>query len=135
MRIAEGRMAQEVARPAMRAGGSTTALFRLPTDGAAATAHTAMASSLAGLDSLFSVQQAGDSLARRQRKLSRGHRLLDDLEALKLETLGAGASLATLQRLKGSLASARDHAADPELDDLLAAVELRAAVELAKRGA
>lgn len=86
----------------------------------------------AAMDGLLALQAAGDVIERRKRLMRRGRGLLDTLDQLKISLLGGQVSGATLSMLKGQLAQARDGADDPALDDLLAHIDLRAEVELAK---
>jgi hypothetical protein len=87
------------------------------------------ADALAGL---LSLQEISDELTGRRRAVARGERLLDALDGLRLALLAGTlprAQLAALAQL------AQEHAAladDPRLAEILAEIELRAAVELAK---
>lgn len=96
---------------------------------APATSTTMAASSLAGL---LSLQEVADELAGRRRALARGDSLLEALEELRLALLAGTlprARLAALAALAGQQAPVID---DPHLASILAEIELRAAVELAK---
>jgi hypothetical protein len=112
--------------------------FHLPTmekpAGTEKTSRSLATHSAVPLDTLLAVQaqdQAGD---RRRRQARRGHDLLDGLDRLKAALLGGRVPLIELERLKTMLTSRREVTDDPKLDDVLAHVELRAAVELAKLG-
>ncbi len=89
----------------------------------------APASSLMGL---LAVQAAGDSLERRRRAVRRGRNILDTLDELKLALLSGAVTPGRLDVLKAQLGQRADYAEDPELADILAQIELRAEVELAK---
>lgn len=83
---------------------------------------------------LLAVQAAAGDGPRR-RGLARAETLLDELEALH-EALAEGTvGDATLARLQAGLAGALPGEAEPQLAVLLAEIELRVAVELAKRTA
>lgn len=104
----------------------------LGSDAAAGTTATPAPMTVAGVAGLLSLQEVEDALGGRRRALARGERLLDSLEGLRMALLGGAlprAQLAALAQL------ARDHAPlvdDPRLAEILAEIELRAAVELAK---
>lgn len=119
------------ARPAKAAGG-----FSVPSaTGAAsagATAAAAAVSGVAGVSALMALQGVEDATERRRRALRRGGGLLDRLEELKLALLSGEAGEGTLERLGRSLREERPIDADPDLNSLLAQIDLRAAVELAK---
>jgi hypothetical protein len=86
------------------------------------------------LDALLAVQGEGDPAERRRRSLKRGHDLLDALDQLKAALLSGRIGSAQLQRLTHQLAAQRDSSGDAKLDEVLAHIELRAQVELAKLG-
>ena len=119
------------ARPAKAAGG-----FSVPSaTGAAsagATAAAAAVSGVGGVSALMALQGVEDATERRRRALRRGGGLLDRLEELKLALLSGEAGEGTLERLGRSLREERPIDADPDLNSLLAQIDLRAAVELAK---
>jgi hypothetical protein len=106
-------------------GGADEA--RRPTAAAASTP-------LATLDALLAVQAEGDPAERRRRSLKRGHDLLDALDQLKAALLSGRIGAGQLQRLVSQLAAQRDSSGDPKLDEVVAHIELRAQVELAKLG-
>ena len=60
--------------------------------------------------------------------------LLDALDELKIEVLGGTLGPSTLQRLKSATAELRDSSGDERLDSVLAEIEVRLAVEIAKLG-
>lgn len=125
-----------------RASGSA------PTDGfaasageeSAATASPARASAMGAvstLDALLTLQETAGPLERRRRAVRRASDILDALDDLKLNLLDETATdvHAVMGRLQRSVREARNHTDDPGLDDVLEQVEVRAAVELAKREA
>jgi len=110
-----------------------------PTGGAqASTAATPRGLGPAGpvgsLDALIALQSVGERGSRRSRAARRGAAMLDDLDALKLRLLEGRVEPDLLDRLAGRLAGEREAADLPELDGLLADIELRVQVELAKLG-
>jgi hypothetical protein len=102
------------------------------TAGAARTGGTQAAAPAGALDGLLAVQAAGDSLERRKRALRRGHGLLDGLDRLKVGLITGEVSGSALLDIRRQLMQQREQADDPALDEILAHVELRAEVELAK---
>ena len=119
------------ARPAKASGG-----FSMPPAGAAApsgaTAAAAGVSGVAGVSALMALQGVEDATERRRRAIRRGGGLLDRLEELKLALLSGEAGEGALERLSRGLREERPVDADPGLNSLLAQIDLRAAVELAK---
>ncbi|WP_159715117.1 flagellar assembly protein FliX [Geminicoccus flavidas] len=89
---------------------------------------------LASLQTMLAVQEVTPGLdERRQRAVRRGEALLAALSDLQLALLGAGDDAACLARLRTALADEAPAVIEPELADVLAAIEVRAAVELAKQ--
>ena len=93
----------------------------------------AAASGVGALDSLLALQAVEDSGERRRRFARRGKTALDLLDELKAELLAADLRLETLSRLQGTLAELTEKSGTPALDEVLGEIELRVAVELAKR--
>lgn len=91
------------------------------------------AASLAGLDAILTLQTQSDTPEeRRRRSTRRGHDLLDGLDRLKSALIMGRVSTRDLQVIAGRLAERAAESGDPRLDALIADIELRAAVELAK---
>ncbi len=86
------------------------------------------------MDGLLALQANEDSTERKKRQVKRGHDLLDGLDRLKAALLAGIVPVAHLSQLKAQLAHRREMSNDPQLDDVLAHIELRVAVELAKLG-
>lgn len=116
---------------ARRAGG---AAFTLPAKESATATRSAGVSASGPLDTLLAVQAYEEPAERKKRQARRGHDLLDGLDRLKAALLGGSVKVSELERLKDMLALRRETTDDPRLDDVLAHIELRAAVELAKLG-
>ena len=87
---------------------------------------------VAGIDAEGTLDELEDAVERRRRALRRGRGLLDRLDELKLALLAGEGGEGTLDRLSRGLGEERPVDADPALNDLLAQIDLRAAVELAK---
>ena len=92
------------------------------------------AAPLAPVNSLFSIQEVGDAASGRSRGLSRGHDLLDRLEALRHALVLGSLSAAQIEQLKALAAEGRGSVDAPRLAEILNEIETRAAVELAKLG-
>ena len=117
---------------ARRAGG---AAFTLPGKEGASSARSSAGIGASGpLDTLLAVQAYEEPQERKKRQARRGHDLLDGLDRLKASLLSGRVQLAELEEIKANLAIRRENTDDPRLDDVLAHIELRAAVELAKLG-
>ena len=69
---------------------------------------------------------------RKRRAVKRGRSALDALDELKVEALGGTLGPSTLARLKSATADLRDASGDDGLDSVLAEIELRLEVEIAK---
>jgi hypothetical protein len=93
----------------------------------------AAASGVGGLDSLLALQGIEDAGERRKRFARRGKTALDLLDELKAELLAADLRRETLNRLQGTLAELTERSGTPGLDEVLGEIELRVAVEIAKR--
>ena len=96
------------------------------------TAAPAALRTVGGIDALLALQGQDDPAERRRRAAKRGGIALDVLEELKLAVLSGTLTPSTLQRLKSAVTDLADASGDPRLDSVLAEIELRAAVELAK---
>jgi hypothetical protein len=81
---------------------------------------------------LLAVQAAGDSLERKRRAMRRGRNILDSLDELKVALLSGTITPGRIELLRAQLGQRADYADDPALADLLAQIELRAEVEIAK---
>lgn len=126
----------ETERSRAKPGGSAGFGALLTTDGAQETGPAAGAAPLAQaavLGAMLAAQGVDDPLAERQRAAREGHDMLDMLEAIR-----RGLVMGTIprERLAHLLAYARGRrgSGDAALDDILAQIELRAMVELAKFG-
>ena len=125
------------AGPASSARRSSGAAFSLPTQDSTESASTARSAGVGAagpLDMLLAVQEQGDQQERKRRQARRGHDLLDGLDRLKAALLAGRVLPSELERLRATLTQQREATDDPRLDEVLAHIELRAAVELAKLG-
>lgn len=102
-------------------------------DGGTGRVASHAATGLAGLDSVLALQgyeERGD----REETLRHGNQVLDLLEELKVALLEGGDGGGRLDHLAALLADSPAATGDEGLDEAIAAVDLRARVELAKRG-
>lgn len=97
-----------------------------------ASASAGGGTSLGKVDALLALQEVPDSLTGEARAKRRGEDLLDELEQLRLGLLSGTLPRAQLVRLNRLLAERREQIHDPRLAAIVAEIELRAAVELAK---
>lgn len=89
---------------------------------------------IGGIDALIALQGFEEPGERRRRAVKRGRAALDALDALKLALLSGTLDTAALARLKSAAGDLAERTGEPELDTVLAEIELRAEVELAKIG-
>ena len=85
-----------------------------------------------GIDALIALQGIEDPLEQRKRAVKRGRVALDALDELKIGLLGGTLSPAILAKLKSAAASLKLGSGQPDLDAVLAEIELRVEVEVAK---
>jgi hypothetical protein len=102
------------------------------TDAPKSAAPAASLRTIGGIDALLALQGQDDPAERRRRAIKRGRVALDALDELKVEVLSGTLGPSTLQRLKSATAELRDASGDHGLDSVLAEIELRVAVEIAK---
>jgi Class II flagellar assembly regulator len=120
--------------PVRRTGSST---FSLPTatsqpEPEARAVHAPLAPT--GLEALLAMQGVEDATERRKRSVARGRSALDVLDDLKIGLLAGTFNPSTVARLRAAAAELKASSGDPGLDAVLAEIELRVEVELAKAG-
>jgi hypothetical protein len=101
-------------------------------EAARSSAGTSAPRGVGSIDTLLALQAVDEIGERRRRAVRRGRSALDALDALKVSLLAGTIDASALVKLKGAAAEARDASGDPKLDGILAEIELRAEVELAK---
>jgi len=99
-----------------------------------ASSSTGAVAPLARVDAILAAQEVGDVLDEERRAHRHGQDLLDRLDELRLALLDGRLSVAVVERLAALAAGQRYRVRDPRLAEVLAEIELRAAVELAKLG-
>jgi hypothetical protein len=87
---------------------------------------------IAALDSILMLQGMDDSTQGRSKGLAHGEQLLDLLDSVRDGLLAGGIPRATLNKLATAVTRRHEAFADPQLQDVLDQIELRAHVELAK---
>jgi hypothetical protein len=85
-----------------------------------------------GIDALIALQGQDAPAERRRRAVKRGRVALDVLDELKTEVLAGTLGPSTLMRLRSAGTDLRDATGDAGLDAVLAEIDLRLAVEVAK---
>ena len=90
------------------------------------------ARSVGGIDALIALQGVEAPAERRRRAVARGRTALDVLNALKIGLLSGEVDAGMVARLKCAVCGLKDGSGDPLLDEVLAEIELRVEVELAK---
>jgi hypothetical protein len=101
---------------------------------ARASAPAGPAAGIASIDALLVLQGEEDPAQRRKRAARHGKSLLDALDGIKAALLAGRISGSELLRLRTLLRQQPGATDDPRLDEVLAHIELRAEVELAKLG-
>jgi hypothetical protein len=97
-----------------------------------APAATSAPRTLSGIDALLALQGIEDPAERKRRTARRGRTALDALDELKLGLLAGTLDAHTLTRLKTAAAGLSELSGDPRLDGVMAEIQLRVEVELAK---
>lgn len=121
-------------RGASGRGVASGQTFQLGDGSAAARAETASpVVSAQDINALLALQAVEDPLLKRKKLVRRGTALLDTLDELHADLLTGRASDSRLNQLMALIGQAREQS-EPGLDALLDDIELRARVELAKRG-
>ncbi len=133
MRIYGSNGTAAVATPATARRGATTGGFSVSEgDNAPAAAASSSLRTVGGIDALIALQGVDDATERRRHAVKRGRVALDALDELKLGLLGGDLTPATLQKLKAVAAHLKNGSGDAALDGVLAEIELRVEVEIAK---
>ncbi|WP_281017780.1 MULTISPECIES: flagellar assembly protein FliX [unclassified Minwuia] len=119
---------------APRRGSTGTETFQVPQT-AGGSSETAAMTGLSGATApgavvMAQVDDAPDR--RRQHNANRAGDMLDRLDELRLGLLEGRLSSGVLNRLSEQLASHREQENDPQAAEMLDAIDLRVAVELAK---
>lgn len=114
-----------------RAGGGGFTLDSSASPQSARSAGAALG--IHSVDALMALQGVEDATERRARFAKKGNSALDLLDSLKVEILEGRIGLETLRRLEVTLQGLAERSGEPGLDDVLGAISVRVAVEIAKR--
>jgi hypothetical protein len=87
-----------------------------------------------GIEALLALQGLEEPSERRRRAVKHGRKALDALDELKLALLAGNLDQSTLLRLKAVAGDLKSGTGDATLDAVLAEIDLRVEVELAKAG-
>lgn len=123
-------------------GGPAAQMRRAPSTGfslpdAASTSEvrsTTAPRGVGNIDALLALQGVEDPTERRKRAVKRGRSALDVLDDLKIGLLSGSLDASMVQRLRTAAADLKSESGEPGLDQVLAEIELRVEVELAKAG-
>ena len=133
MRIDNQRVGTVAGRSS--AGRASSSAAFVVDDGAttAEARNSSGVSAPSSIGALLALQSVEDPLFKRRKLVRRGTQLIDALEDMRADLLVGRLSEGRLNRLMALLGQAREQS-EPGLDALLDDIELRARVELAKRG-
>ncbi|GAC1495179.1 MAG: flagellar assembly protein FliX [Acetobacteraceae bacterium] len=122
--------------PAANVRRTSTSGFALPDTTSAPETRAAVAPrAAASIDALLALQGIEeDPTERRKRSVQRGRGALDVLDELKIGLLSGNFDTSTVTRLRDAAAALKSSSGDAGLDAVLAEIELRVEVELAKAG-
>ena len=133
MRIYGSNGTAALATPAGARRSPATGSFNVNSgDSAPAAAASSSLRTVGGIDALIALQGVDDATERRRHAVKRGRVALDALDELKVALLGGELTAATLQKLKAVAAHLKNGSGDADLDAVLAEIELRVEVEIAK---
>jgi hypothetical protein len=114
---------------------SSSGTFSLEAENTARSAAPASGTrTIAGLETLLALQGVEEPGEKRRRAVKRGRNALDALDALKLGLLSGTLDTGALARLKTVASGLSEATGDPGLDTVMAEIDLRVEVELAKIG-
>jgi len=134
MRITTSSGSTVTSGTARSASASGSARFEI---GGEASAPNAPSKTIAtiGLSAVLTLQDEGETPSeRRRRQIRRGVGILDALEALKRDMVLGRLGETSFLQLSGALSMVSPHDLDAEAGKILRAIDVRAAVELAKGG-
>jgi hypothetical protein len=132
MRILGSNGTAAVATPLPARRAPTSGFNVGENDAARAPASPMGLRTVGGIDALIALQGVEDPTERRRHAVKRGRLALDALDELKIGLLGGDLTSGTLQKLKAIAAHLKDGSGDTGLDGVLAEIELRVEVEIAK---
>ena len=119
-------------RAARRSSGTGGAFARELEGGPQSKPGVSGSGPVSALAALLAAQAVPDPADGRRQAMKRGNRLLDLLEDLRIALIDGNVSRVVLDEVAAWLEHRDTELDDPELAELIAQIELRAAVELAK---
>jgi len=131
MRI-QGANGTALAARSAPARQSAAGSFALPDSTPAETATASHLRAVGTIDALMALQGYDDPAERRRRSVRHGRTALDALDQLKIGLLDGTIEPAMLYRLKALSGGLGEGSGDPGLDAVMAEIQLRVEVELAK---
>eukprot|EP00873_Tetraselmis_striata_P030815 jgi/Tetstr1/451079/TSEL_038115.t1 len=120
-------------RPGTAAKSSGPAFQIESGQGSARSAQTSAPIAAGGIDALLALQAADDATTGRRKAVKRANSLLDMLEDIQADLLIGQVGEGRLNRAVALLQQANSQI-EPALEDIVADIELRVRVELAKLG-
>jgi len=112
---------------------ATSSSFTLPQDDATpAPAGAGAVRTVGGIEALMALQGVESVDERRRRAVKHGHTALDLLDEMKIGLLSGRLASEMVHRLRAAAAGLKDLSGDPRIDQVLAEIDLRVEVELAK---
>ena len=134
MRISQTRRSNAPqAGRASRGAASRGGDFQLPSNRKTARRREISgASQISSIDTIVALQAVDDASDRRRQAVETGDRILDLLDRLKIGLLSGSISASDLSRLKKTIEKQQSVDEDPDLNEVLKQIDLRARVELAK---
>jgi len=93
---------------------------------------SAQLQTIGGIDTLVALQGFEDPAERKKRAVRGGRSALDALDTLKLELISGNLDQSALNRLRALSGSLGEETGDPGLDQVMAEIDLRVQVEIAK---
>ena len=133
-----GRVSSKTVKKTSRASGTSGSSFAgalTDTAPASASQNVAGATPIASVDALLALQEVPDAATGRSKGLQRAEDMLDMLEEVRKGLLLGAIPVRNLKTLASLARNQRGKTGDSRLDSVLADIELRAEVELAKLGA
>ena len=130
-----GRIRTSPVKRAGKAGKTGNGGFTEHLDGSSGAAGAVTGGGpVRAVDALLAVQEVEDATGQDTNRRARqwGEDMLDNLERVRLDLLDGSLSPEKLRNLSKLVTERKESATDPRLTELLADIELRARVELAK---
>ncbi len=117
-----------------RSSGASFSAEISDTEASSQTASVSGSGPIASLDSLLALQGVPDSTNGRSKGLARAEEMLDLLDEVRKGILLGAISMPNLRSLADMARNHKNSTDDSRLNEILAEIELRAEVELAKFG-